>query len=517
MRLLKKRIVILKLTTVALALALTVSVGAASAVRADDASPLTPAQVAAIDAIGQRSIDAKGAPSVEIAVVRNGAFVYQKGFGLRNVEDAVPPDAQTRYPIGSNTKQFTAAAILLLQDDGKLNVDDRLAKYLPEIPHAKEVTLRNLLMHTGGYAEFTEIETFDELGARPATPAQVVATVVKHPLGFKPGTKRQYSNTGFILLQMVVERVGGMPYADFLQRRVFTPLGMTSTYVRDSDDTQADVATEYANFALGPWEHAMHLDYTWFGGAGSILSNAGDLAKWDAGLDGGKLLSARSLAQMMTPVKVDNNMPDYGFAITNTKLPNGHHMIAHGGNTTGAATQDARFPDDHLAIIVLSNSGYYSYNGAVSAIYAVLVPASASPSPSASPAPKASPKPSALPAGANASAASAAKAWLDAAIGGRVDLAKLRPDFRAHMSRQHLASLRALAAYGKRTYTMAGFDRRAPTSSYVFMIKAGSQQMGYIYSRDDDGSVAGIALVPQISFGPAAVPSPSPAPAKPAP
>jgi CubicO group peptidase (beta-lactamase class C family) len=515
MRPLETRIVILKLTTAAFALALTVAVGAASAVRAADGSALTPAQVAAIDAIGQRSIDAKGAPSVEIAVVQNGAIVYQKGFGLRNVEDAVPPDAQTRYPIGSNTKQFTAAAILLLQDEGKLSVDDRLAKYLPEIPHAREVTLRNLLMHTGGYAEFTEIETFDELGARPATPLQVVSSVVKRPLGFKPGTKRQYSNTGFMLLQMVVERVGGMPYADFLQRRVFTPLGMTSTYVRDFDDTQPDVATEYANFALGPWEHALHLDYTWFGGAGAIVSNAGDLAKWNAALDGGKLLSPRSLAQMMTPVKIDDNFPDYGFAISNGKLPNGHHMISHGGNTTGAATQDARFPDDHLAIIVLSNGGHYGYNAAVSAIYSILVPSS--PSPSASPSPKASPKPPKLPAGANASGVSAAKAWLDAAIDGHVDLAKLRPDFRAHMNREHLAALRALAAYGKRTYTVAGYDRRAPTSSYVFLITAGSRQITYLYSLDDDGSVAGIALVPRITFGAAGVPSQPPALATPAP
>src|ERR1700722_3767807 len=147
---------------------------------------LSAEQTAAIDAIGRRSIDQGGAPSVSIAVLRDGAFVYQKGFGVRNVEDAVPPDATTRYPIGSNTKQFTAAAILMLQDEGKLNVDDKLAKYLPEIPHAHEVTLRNLLMHTGGYAEFTEIQTFDEIGARPATPAQIVASVDKRPLGFKP-------------------------------------------------------------------------------------------------------------------------------------------------------------------------------------------------------------------------------------------------------------------------------------------------------------------------------------------
>ena len=472
------------------------------------ASPgaLTTEQAAAIDAIGRRSIDEKGAPSVEIAVVRDGAFVYQKGFGVRNVEDAIPPDATTRYPIGSNTKQFTAAAILMLQDQGKLNVDDRLAKYLPEIPHAREVTLRNLLMHTGGYAEFTEIETFDEIGARPATPAQVVGSVVKRPLGFKPGTKRQYSNTGYMLLQMVIERLSGMTYADFLQRRIFEPVGMSSTYVREFDDTRPDVATEYTNFALGPWEHALHIDYTWFGGAGSIISNAADLEKWNVALDGGKLLSAHSQSEMMTPVKIDANFPDYGFAIMNTKLPNGHHMISHGGNTTGAATQDARFPDDHLAIIVLANSGFYSYTEAVNAVYGILVPAKPSPTPARrARAPKTPP----LPAGANPATVSAAKAWLDAAVAGHVDMAKLRPDFRARMSREHLAELRAVASFGKRTYTLAEVERRAPNTSYLFLVDAGSHKLVYLYARDDDGSVAGTLLIPRISFAPAPAPSPS--------
>ncbi len=472
---------------------------------------LTPTQTAAIDAIGRRSIDEHGTPSVVIAVVKNGSFVYQKGFGLRNVEDAVPADAQTRYPIGSNTKQFTAASILMLQDQGKLRIDDQLAKYLPEIPHAHEVTLRNLLMHTGGYAEYTEIQTFDEIGARPATPAEIVGSVVSHPLGFKPGTKRQYSNTGYVLLQMVIERISGMRYADFLDHNIFKPLGMTSTYVKDSDDTQRDVATEYSSFALGPWEHALHIDYTWFGGAGSIVSNAADLAKWNAALDGGKLLSKRSQTEMMTPVKIDNNFPDYGLAIENSKLPNGHHMVFHGGNTTGAATQDARFPDDHLAIVVLANGGAYSYTSAVSAIYAILVPSAGTPKPS--PKPKTSPTP--IP-GTSAATIAAAKTWLDSAIGGHVDLAQLRPDFRARMDREHLAALRALGAYGKRTYTLLNFDRRVPTSSYAFLVSAGKKQVAYLYSRDDDGSVAGAAIVPRIVFPPVgpvrATPLPSPGP-----
>ncbi|HEX3466738.1 MAG TPA: serine hydrolase domain-containing protein [Candidatus Elarobacter sp.] len=512
-------------TMMVLALAAAWSLAAGTPARGQTATPpasgtttagaLTPAQTAAIDAIGRTSIDLRMAPSVDLAVLRDGAFVYHKGFGVRNVEDAVSPDDQTRYPIGSNTKQFTATSILMLQDQGKLNVDATLATYLPQIPHSRQVTLRNLLMHTGGYSEFTAREDFDEVGARPATPAQVVAAAVAKPLDFKPGTKRSYSNTGYLLLQMVIEKVSGQRYADFVSSHVFKPLGMTSSYVRVGDDTSPDVATEYDNYSLGPWEHALHIDYTWFGGAGSIISNATDLAKWNAALDGGKLLSKRSQHEMMTPVKVDQNFPDYGFAIQITKLPNGHTMIYHGGNTTGAATQDARFPDDHLQIIVLANSGFYDYTEAVNAIYTILVPSEQAKKPapkSAKPAPRPSPNPAAKPADI-----AAAKAWLDDAVRGKVDLTKLRADFRARFSLQHQAALRAIAAFGPRTYTLADVDRRAPATSYLFLVKTPKAQLLYAYARDDDGSVAEAEVIRHVTFPPPAKGTPPPVASTPAP
>lgn len=504
------------------ALALIAACGLAAAARAQgqEASPapaggLTAAQTSAIDAIGRTSIDMRMAPSVEIAVLRDGAFVYRKGFGVRNVEDSVAPDDQTRYPIGSNTKQFTATSILMLQDQGKLRVDAPLSTYLPQIPHSRQVTLRNLLMHTGGYSEFTAREDFDEVGARPATPAQIVSEAVAKPLDFKPGTKRSYSNTGYVLLQMVIEKLSGQSYADFVSSHIFKPLGMTSSYVRVGDDTSPDVATEYDDYSLGPWEHALHIDYTWFGGAGSIISNPADLAKWNAALDGGKLLSARSQHEMMTPVKVDQNFPDYGFAIQITKLPNGHRMVYHGGNTTGAATQDARFPDDHLQIIVLANSGFYDYTEAVSAIYAILVPSEQkkpAPKKPAAPAPKPPPNPAAKPADITA-----AKAWLDDAVRGKVDVTKLRADFRARFSRQHLAALRAIAAFGPRTYTLADVDRRAPATAYIFLVKTPKAQFIYAYGRDDDGSVVAAEVIRRVTFAPAAKGTPPPVASTPAP
>ena len=486
-------------------------IAVAGLARAGDspASALTAAQVAAIDAIGQRAVGERASPSVTIGIVKNGSIVYVKGFGYRNIENAVAPNAQTRYPIGSNTKQFTAAAILLLQDEGKLDIDAPLSRYLPEIPHAHEVRLRNLLTHAGGYAEFTEVGNFDELGNRATTPGAIVATVDRRPLAFVPGTKRQYSNTGYVLLTMVIERVAKMRYADFLQQKIFTPLGMTSTYVRTFDDTEPNVATEYESFSLGPWEHAQHLDYTWFSGAGSIISNVADLAKWNAGLEGGTLLSKRSLKLMLTPVNLGAAYPGYAFGIMVTKLPNGHRTIFHGGNTTGAATQDARFPDDHLAIEVLGNSGSFNYDSAVSAIYQALVPAppAASPSPSAQPARPRAAKP--VP-GSNPQMTAAARNWLDEAVAGHVDLTALRPDARAQMSPAHLAALRALAALGPRKYTLLEVDRRPPTSGYIFTVKTPQKSLLYVYAKDDDGKISGAGVIENVDYAPSPKPLASP-------
>ncbi len=459
---------------------------------------LTPAQIQAINAIGRRSVFSRAAPGVTIAIVRNGKVLYAKGYGYMNLDDAVQARGDTRYPIGSNSKQFTATAILMLQDEGKLNVNDHLSKYLPQIPHANQVTIRNLLTHSGGYAEYTEIGTFDEIGNRPTTLAGMVNTVDHQPLAFVPGTKREYSNTGYALLAMVIEKLSGMSYGDFLRRRIFVPLGMTSTYSKDSDDTSPNIATEYDTYALGPWEHALHIDYTWFTGPGSIISNASDLAKWNAALAGGKLLSKRSFTEMMTPHRIgrDDPFPQYGFGIIISKLPNGHMMISHGGNTTGAATQDARFPDDHFGIVVLADSGTFDYNTATSAVYRVLVPqarAKASPRPGATPGKRAVPS-------ANPAMVTAAKRWLDDAVAGNIDMSQLRPDARARMVPEHRAALRALASLGPRTYTLLNTDRRPPATSYEFLVKTPKKTLIYVYSRDDNGLVAGAGLIEVVKY-----------------
>jgi D-alanyl-D-alanine carboxypeptidase len=472
---------------------------------------LTPSEVAAIDKIASTVIERKATPSVAIGIAKNGRLVFAKGYGYRNLDDRVPADADTMYGIGSNTKQFTAAAILMLRDEGKLDVDAPVGRYLPGIPHGNEVLIRNLLTHTGGYAEFTEIDDIDRLGARPATNDEILETVVGRPLGFKPGTKWQYSNTAFVMLARIIEKLSGMSYSEFLRTRIFDPLGMTRTRYEDQQLVESNRATGYTRFAMGEQEHEAHLDYTWFSGAGAIESTVADLEKWNNAIDRGTLLTPASREMMHATFKLaDGTDTHYGFGLFMRSLPGGKHVVLHGGDTTGFGTQDARFVEDGIDIIVLTNQEPASYNAVMNALYRVVVtppsptppPANAPPAPSALPAPIAYSKPE---------LDALARRWLDDAVAGTVDLAKLRPSARAILRQaRYQAALRDLARFGPRTYRLVNVDRRAPTSSYQYLLQTPQRTLLYLFSVDDDGSIAGAEV-----FDPNPLaPDPAPAAAK---
>ena len=481
---------------------------------ADDA--LTPQQIAAIDAIAATVIERRATPSVAIGVARRGRLVFAKGYGYRNLDDQVRADPDTMYAIGSNTKQFTAAAIMLLRDAGKLDVDAPVARYLPGTPHGNEVTVRNLLTHTGGYAEFTELPDIDRLGARPVTTEEILETVVAQPLGFKPGTKWQYSNTGFVLLAAIVEKLSALSYADFLRTRFFEPLGMTRTHYGDESLVESDRATGYARFAMGEQEHEAHLDYSWFSGAGAVESTLSDLETWNNAIDRGTLLSESSREMMHTPYKLaDGTDTRYGFGLFVQPLGGGKHVVLHGGDTTGFGTQDARFVEDGIDVIVLTNQEPAAYNAIMRAVYLALVPpqtpAAPAPGISATPAPAVSPAPIPY---AKPSVDALARRWLDDAIAGKIDLSKLRASARASLRlARYQAALRDLARFGARTYRLVNVDRRAPTSSYQYVMQTSTRALAYVFAIDDDGLVAGADVYDPNPLTPDRSPAPDPSPA----
>ncbi|HEY0393779.1 MAG TPA: serine hydrolase [Candidatus Elarobacter sp.] len=503
---------------------------------------LTAEQTAAIDTIAATVIERKATPSVAIGVAKQGRLVFAKAYGYRNLDDRVPADADTAYGIGSNTKQFTAAAILMLRDQGKLDVDAPVGRYLPGIAHGNEVTIRNLLTHTGGYAEFTAIDDIDMLAARPATNEEILQGVVDRPLGFKPGTRWQYSNTGFVMLSLIVEKLSGMRYADYLRTRIFEPVGMTRTRYGDPQLVEGNRATGYSRYAMGDQEHEQHLDYSWFSGAGAIMSTLADLEKWNNAIDRGTLLSAASRDMMHTSFKLaDGSDTHYGFGLLLQPLPGGKHVVMHGGDTTGFGTQDARFVEDGIDIIVLTNQEPASYNAVMNAVYLALAPA---PPARPSPLPTSTPAPSGpAPAGGNAATAqpavpaaspspaphaaltpapipyskpevdALARRTLEEAIAGKADLAKLRPGSRAWLRLpRYQAALRDLSRFGPRTYRLVSVDRRAPSSAYQYLLITPKRTLLYVFGIDDDGLIAGIDVWDPNPLAPDPAPAPLPAP-----
>ena len=292
-------------------------------------------------------------PGLTLKVIRDGKTIKTAAYGLANVELNVPAKPETVFEIGSITKQFTAAGILLLAQDGKLSVDDKINQHLKNTPEAwGNVTIRHLLTHTSGIKSYTGLEGFQIW--RHLTQEQFIQSIGKEPMEFQPGDSWKYCNTGFNLLGYIIENVSGKNYWEFMSESVFQPLGMTAT-------TKRQPSLVIPNRASG-YEQTNHVwmnrdsDLTEVFSAGAIASTVGDLAKWDTALDSDRLLNAASKEQMWTPVKInDGKTRKYGFG-WNVDALEGHKNIGHGGSTSGFNASIQRFPDDRLAVIILTNT-----------------------------------------------------------------------------------------------------------------------------------------------------------------
>ena len=293
-------------------------------------------------------------PGLALAVVRGGRVIKARGYGLASVEWDAPATPETVFEIGSITKQLTAAAVMLLVEDGRVSLDDPLAKYVPEAPDAwRDVRVRHLLTHTSGLRNYTGLKGF-ELTER-LTRAQFVRLVAEHPLAFAPGERWSYGNTNYSLLGYVVESASGRPYWEFVAERIYRPLGMTSTTDRDPRQVVKRRATGYE------WEGGRLVgrdyDLTDVFSAGATLSTVLDLAKWDAALYGERILKRASLEQVWTPTRLNGGETvPYGFGwyVENFR---GHRRVRHTGQTAGFAASIVRYTDDRLTFIVLCNLG----------------------------------------------------------------------------------------------------------------------------------------------------------------
>jgi CubicO group peptidase (beta-lactamase class C family) len=284
-----------------------------------------------------------------VLVARGSQVLFSKGYGSANLEWDVPNAPNTKFRLGSVTKQFTAASILLLEQRGKLNVGDPVKKYLPDAPAAwDKITIFHLLTHTSGIPNFTSFPEYRKLEPFAATPAELVARFRDKPLDFEPGEKWSYSNSGYLLLGYLLEKISGDKYEKFVADNIFTPLGM-----KDSgyDSNSAVIPHRASGYVSGPkgFENAGFIHMSIPHGAGALYSTTEDLLKWEQGLFGGKVLQPASLEKMTTPFK--NNYA-FGLAVESAA---GRKVIQHGGGIEGFNTDLTYFPEDKLTVVVLGN------------------------------------------------------------------------------------------------------------------------------------------------------------------
>jgi len=327
-----------------------------------------------IDDFVKATMQQRHIPASSIIVVKDGVVVKAEGYGLADMENNIPARPDTAYKIGSVSKQFLAAGIMLLVQDGRIVVDDKISKYLPGTPKAwDEITVRHLLTHTSGLLR--EAPGFDPYKIQPDI--DLIKTAFSAPLEFKPGERYQYSNVGYYVLAEVIHRLSGKTWAGFLEERIFAPLGMSSTRVTSVIDVIPNRADGYL-WNAERFENAEN--WPAVRPSGAFLSTVVDMAKWEVALQSDRILRASTKAEMWKSVELnDGKKYPYGFGWELDDFPPGGFttgvpMIRHEGTIPGFRAAFARFPKHGLAVIVLSNLDRAALDSIVAGIAVRYVP-----------------------------------------------------------------------------------------------------------------------------------------------
>ena len=317
---------------------------------------LAPETQSAIEAIVLKTLAETGAPGASIAVVNDKAL-FAKAFGDARLQPKIAATPEMRYKIASNSKQIAASAILLLAEQHRLSLDDTVARCLPQLTRAREVTIRQLLSHTSGYQDYYPLDYVAPFMTRDVTAAQILDQWGKKALDFDPGSKWQYSNTNYVIVGQIIEKVTGKPLMDFLQSRVFAPLGMKSVIDVTREHWNPADPVGYAQFALAPAHETAPEGNGWMYAAGELAMTARDLAIWDASLMEGKLLRPESLRSLTTEVLLKGGSgTHYALGLEVATTAKGNRRWSHGGGASGFFSRNTMYPDDHISITVLTNA-----------------------------------------------------------------------------------------------------------------------------------------------------------------
>jgi CubicO group peptidase (beta-lactamase class C family) len=357
------------------------------------ATPAAPAPVLAslapadLDAFVAATVQAQHAVGVTVAVMQQGQVIFAKGYGLANVADKTPVATDTLFAVGSVTKQFTCGVVLQLRQEGKLSLDDPIAKYAPALRRAADIRVRDVANMVSGYRDYYPLDFVDRPMAAARPSADVLAQFGAMPLDFEPGSRYSYSNTGYLLLGRIAEIAGGEPFPAALERRVLQPLGLAHTRF-EPERGGPGMAEGYTPLGLGPVEPAIAEGPGWIGAAGGIWSTPTDLMTWDLALMDGKVIDADSMKFMSTPRPLtDGRSSAYGCG-QSIRDRGPVLVLEHGGAVSGFGSRNALVPSSKSAVAVMANA---DWAGAVldtieSAVLAKLMPAADAPTVSAKPA-----------------------------------------------------------------------------------------------------------------------------------
>jgi CubicO group peptidase (beta-lactamase class C family) len=472
------------------------ALGAAAAPPAAFGAPaeLAAAQRAPIEDAVAKAMAASKTRGVSVTVARAGEIVYASGFGVRDVGTNAPVDVETIFPIGSITKQFTAASIMLLARDRRLDLDAKAADYVALAPHGTQYTVRQLLQQTTGLANYTAVPAFlSSVATSPTiTPEGMLALIAPLPLGFAPGTRFEYSNSNYVVLGMIVEALARLPYGRFVHERIaqrlglahltFGPppggVGVTRGYEPQSGGTAVTPWTPQATYA-----------------AGGLYAAPADLVRWDEAFFGGRLLGADAVRTLTTPPQLPGGArTEYAMGWLREEL-DGHPTLWHNGGVLGAHTRNSYFPNQRIAVVVFANSVGFDETRVVREAFRALVPPSeaqlaAERERESKPAP-----------GEDPAITSAARAEYDRWRAGKIDLSRYAATSRASITDAMVQQVGGgLATFGAPTSFVFGGKQPMPNNAgiaYTYRVVTPKGAVQYVYALDADGKIAAIWFKPE--------------------
>jgi CubicO group peptidase (beta-lactamase class C family) len=435
---------------------------------------------------------ATGTPGVNLAIARGGEIVYARGFGVRDAGANLPVEPATIFPIGSITKQFTAAAIMLLARDRSVRLDAKAAEYVPLARHATEYTVRQLLQQTTGLANYTAVPAFlSTVATSPTiTPAAMVALIAREPLAFAPGSRFEYSNTNYVVLGMIVEAAARIPYGRFIAERIAKPLGLTHLTFGpppSGSDAARGYEPQTGSVAVTPWTPQATF------AAGGLYAAPADLVRWDDAFFGARLLDAAAVREMTAPpVLAGDAKSNYAMGWLRDEL-DGHPVIWHNGSVLGAHARNAYFPDQRISVVTFGNSTSFDETRIEREAFRALVPRSEAQL-AAERIREATPA-----AGEDPAITAAAKAEYERWRAGTVDPAPYSAQMRAELTTLVRQVAPGLTALGAPTAFVYRGKQAVPSlfaTSYIFRVTTPSGPVQYVYTLNREGKIGGIYFKP---------------------